>query len=83
MQQQPDHLHCLSQAHVIGQASPQPQPRDELQPAHARLLIGPKLARSPGGSTLASESGAAQLLERFFEGGAGGQSDPLLLLAGR
>ena len=43
MQQQPDHLHGLSQTHVIGQASSQAQPRDEPQPAHAGLLIVPKL----------------------------------------
>ncbi len=43
MQQQADDLHRLSQPHVIGQASPEPQARDEREPAHARLLIMPKL----------------------------------------
>ncbi len=83
MQQQPDHLHRLSQAHVIGQASPQAQPRDEPQPAHAGLLIVPKLGAQSGWIGAGERLGRAELAKCFLERGAGGQSDPLAILLER
>ena len=82
MQQQPDHLHRLSQAHVIGQASSQPQPRDKPQPAHARLLIVPKLGAQSRRIGASERFGRAELAKRFLERGAGGQSDPIPILIG-
>ena len=61
MQQQPDHLHRLSQAHVVGQASAQPQPRDEPQPAHAGLLIRTKLGAESRGVSTRERLGRAKL----------------------
>ena len=69
MQQQPDHLHGLSQAHVIGQASAQAQPRDEPQPAHAGLLIVPKLGAQSRRISASERLGRAELAERLLERG--------------
>ena len=39
-QQQRQHLHGLAQAHVIGEARAQAEAGQQMQPAHASLLIG-------------------------------------------
>ena len=39
-QQQRQHLNGLTQSHVIGQAGPQAELREQIQPPHANLLIG-------------------------------------------
>ena len=80
MQQQPDHLHGFSQAHVIGQTGAQAQARDEPQPAHAGLLIRTKLRAESRGISTRERLGRAKLLERLLERDAGGQSDPLMVL---
>ncbi len=79
MQEQPDHLHRLSQAHVIGQASAQAQPGDEPQPAHAGLLIMPQLGVQSWRIGAGERLGRAELGERLLERGPGGQSDPIAL----
>ena len=45
-----DQLGGLTQAHVIGQAGPQPQLAEEHQPAKAPLLIGPQLTGETSGA---------------------------------
>ncbi len=79
MQEQPDHLHGFSQAHVIGQASPQTQPGDEPQPAHTSLLIMPQLGAQSRRIGVCERFGRAELGERLLERGTGGQSDPIAL----
>ena len=39
-EQQRQHLNGLAQSHVIGQASPQAELGEQIQPPHANLLIG-------------------------------------------
>jgi hypothetical protein len=39
-QQQRQHLHRLAEAHVIGEAGAQAEAGEQMQPAHAGLLIG-------------------------------------------
>ena len=39
-EQKRQHLNGLAQSHVIGQAGPQAELREQIQPPHANLLIG-------------------------------------------
>ena len=39
-EQQRQHLNGLAQSHVIGQAGPQAELCEQIQPTHANLLIG-------------------------------------------
>ncbi len=39
-QQQRQHLNGLTQSHIIGQAGPQAELREQIEPPHAILLIG-------------------------------------------
>ena len=43
-QQQRQHLDRLAEPHVVGKAGPKPEPREQVEPLHARLLIGPQRA---------------------------------------
>ena len=76
-EQQGDHLDGLAQAHVVGQAGAQPQPRHEAQPAAARPLVRPQLRPQVGRGRLAPASRAiASPLSDRFQLRAGGQARP-------
>ena len=49
-QQQRQHLDGLAEPHVVGQAGTEPEPREQIEPLHTRLLIGTQraLKRFPG-----------------------------------
>ena len=49
-QQQRQHLDGLAEAHVVGKACTEPEPRKQIEPLHTRLLIGTQRApkRFPG-----------------------------------
>ena len=44
-EEQRKHLHGLAKPHVIGQARPETEFRDEIEPAHSHLLVGPRASR--------------------------------------
>ena len=77
-EQEIDHLHRLAQAHVVGQAGPEPEPREKPEPAHARFLIRPK--RGPqieAGLAAGPALGIAERRKRVAKPAPGGHLRPL------
>ena len=61
--QQRQHLNGLAQPHVVGQASAEAEFREQIQPAHAHLLVGPqRTIQRRAGIDLRQSLGAAQAL---------------------
>ena len=66
-QQQRQHLHRLAEAHVVGEAGAEAERREQMQPAHAGLLIGPqrRLAASRARIDARERVGMTQACERL------------------
>ena len=67
----------LPKSHVVGQARPETELREEVEPAHAHLLVGPQRAVQRRAGVDAGQSlRAAQTLQRFCEPGARRPPEP-------
>ena len=77
-QQQRQHLNRLAQPHVVGQASTQPKPRQQIQPLHTCLLVGPQAGlESVTGVDPRQAFGLSQALQGFGQPRAGDQLRPV------
>ena len=77
-QQQRQHLNRLAQPHVVGQASAQPEPCQQVQPLHACLLVGPQAGLEPGARIDPRQAfGLSQALQGFGQPRAGDQLRPV------
>ena len=77
-EQQRKHLNGLAQPHVIGQAGPETEFRDEIEPAHSHLLVGPqRRVQGRAGVDSGQSLRAAETFQRLGEPGAGDHLRPL------
>ena len=77
-EEQREHLDGLAEAHVVGEAGAEAEPRQQVEPADADLLIGPQRAvQLAAGVDLREPLGRAQPLEGLGEPGAGDHARPV------
>ncbi len=64
-EQQRQNLDRLAEPHVVGQACPEPQPGQQMQPLHTGLLIRPQYAMQRRAGIAARTVRCAKFLQRF------------------